>query len=425
MHDVVIIGAGLAGLCCARELTRRGENCLLLEASDRVGGRVRTEIVEGFRIDRGFQVLLTSYPEARAILDFDALQLHEFLPGALVRYGGKFHELTDPWRRPFAALKSLASPIGTFTDKLRVADYRGKVLRGPLAEGFEAPETTALEDLREAGFTPAMIDRFFRPFLGGIFLDPQLATSNRMLRFVFRMFSLGPATLPAGGMEAIPRQLAAGLPAGTLRLNTPVTSIRADGVTLADGSQIPARAVVVATEGPAADRLLQTLPSAAPGTGRFSEAIATAGQGVTCLSFAAARAPVTQPILVLNGEGTGPINNLCVPTAVAPSYGPPDRSLVSVTVLGVGHEPAVLEREVREQLVAWYGPAPRDWNLLKIDSIPYALPRQAPPALAVPERSIRWRAGIYVCGDHRDNASIQGAMVSGRRAAEALLDDQP
>ena len=425
MHDVVIIGAGLGGLCCARELTRRGQHCLLLEASDRVGGRVRTEIVEGFQIDRGFQVLLTSYPEARAVLDLNALHLHEFLPGALVRYGGKFHELTDPWRRPLAALKSLASPIGTFTDKLRVADYRGKVLRGPLAEGFEAPETTALEDLREAGFTPAMIDRFFRPFLGGIFLDPQLVTSNRMLRFVFRMFSLGPATLPAEGMQAIPRQLAARLPTGTLRLNTPVTSIRADGVTLADGSQIPARAVVVATEGPAADRLLQTLPSATPETGRFSEAIATAGQGVTCLSFAAARAPVTQPILVLNGEGTGPINNLCVPTAVAPSYGPADRSLVSVTVLGVGHEPAALEREVREQLVAWYGPAPREWKLLKIDSIPYALPRQAPPALSVPERSVRWRAGVYVCGDHRDNASIQGAMVSGRRAAEALLDDLP
>lgn len=429
MHDVVIIGAGLAGLCCARELNRRGQSCLLLEASDRVGGRVRTEIVDGFQIDRGFQVLLTSYPEARALLDLDALRLHEFLPGALVRYGGKFHELTDPWRRPLAALKSLASPIGTFTDKLRVADYRGKVLRGPLAEGFEAPETTALEDLREAGFTPAMIDRFFRPFLGGIFLDPDLVTSNRMLRFVFRMFSLGPATLPAGGMHAIPRQLAAGLPEGTIRLNTVVTAIQPEGVTLADGSQIPARAVVVATEGPAANRLLQTL-SQTPSpvtlqTGRTSEAIATAGQGVTCLSFAAARAPVTQPILVLNGEGSGPINNLCVPTAVAPSYGPPDRSLVSVTVLGVGHEPAALERDVRAQLVAWYGSAPHDWKLLKIDRIPYALPRQAPPALAVPERSVRWRSGVYVCGDHRDNASIQGAMVSGRRAAEALLDDQP
>jgi phytoene dehydrogenase-like protein len=423
MHDVVIIGAGLAGLCCARELSRRGQTCLLLEASDRVGGRVRTEMVEGFRIDRGFQVLLTSYPEARAILDFDALQLHEFLPGALVRYGGKFHELTDPWRRPFAALLSLASPIGTFTDKLRVADYRGKVLRGPLVEGFEVPETTALEDLREAGFTPAMIERFFRPFLGGIFLDPQLVTSNRMLRFVFRMFSLGPATLPAEGMQAIPRQLAAGLPEGTIRLNAPVASIRPDGVTLGNGMEVPARAVVVATEGPAADRLLQTLPTAGPGVGRFSEAVATTGQGVTCLSFAAARAPVQQPILVLNGDGTGPINNLCVPTAVAPSYGPPDRSLVSVTVLGVGHDPAALERDVREQLVAWYGPAPRDWHLLRVDTIPYALPRQAPPALAVPERSVRWRAGVYVCGDHRDNASIQGAMVSGRRAAEALLED--
>ena len=424
MHDVVIVGAGLAGLCCARELTRHGQSCLIVEATDRVGGRVRTNIVDGFRIDRGFQVLLTSYPEARAVLDLDALQLHEFLPGALVRYGGKFHELTDPWRRPLAALKSLGSPIGTLADKLRVADFRGKVLRGPLGECFEAPETSALADLREAGFTPAMIERFFRPFLGGIFLDPQLETSNRMLRFVFRMFSQGPATLPAQGMEAIPRQLADRLPPGTVRLQAPVASLRADGVTLASGELIPARSVVVATEGPAAARLLATLPSA-PHPGPHHDEVATSGQGVTCLSFAAARGPVQQPILVLNGEGTGPINNLCVPTAVAPSYGPGDRSLVSVTVLGVGHEPTRLEHDVREQLVAWYGSAPREWRLLQVDRIPYALPRQAPPALAVAERSVRWLSGVYLCGDHRDTASIQGAMVSGRRAAEALLEDRP
>jgi len=422
MHDVVIIGAGLAGLCCARELTRHGRNCLIVEASDRVGGRVRTNVVDGFRIDRGFQVLLTSYPEARAVLDLDALHLHEFLPGALVRYGGTFHELTDPWRRPFAALKSIASPIGSFADKLRVADFRGKVLRGPLGECFEAPETSTLADLQESGFSPAMIERFFRPFLGGIFLDPQLETSNRMLRFVFRMFSLGPATLPAQGMEAIPRQLADRLPPGTIRLQSPVSAIRADGVTLDSGEEIAARAVVIATEGPAAARLLQGLPTP---PSPIREEVATSGQGVTCLSFAAARAPVQQPILVLNGEGTGPINNLCVPTAVAPSYGPGDRSLVSVTVLGAGHEPARLEQEVREQLVAWYGSAPREWRLLQIDNIPYALPRQAPPALARAERSIRWQSGVYVCGDHRDTASIQGAMVSGRRAAEALLEDRP
>ncbi len=409
-QDVLIVGAGLAGLCCARRLQQHGFRCRVLESSDGVGGRMRTDLVEGFRLDRGFQVFLTSYPEAKSVLDYEALRLKSFLPGALVRYGGRFHELTDPWRRPFAALQSLRSPIGSLADKLRVGRFRAQSLRGTLEDRFRDPETTSLRALQDAGFSVEMIDRFFRPFLGGIFLDPDLQTSSRMLNFVFRMFSLGKACLPAEGMEAIPRQLAAGLQPGSIHFGSQVIRVQSGSVTLANGETLHGQAVVVCVDGQTAADLL-------------GDTISSAGQGTTCLYFSAPCSPIIQPILVLNGEGRGPINNLCIPTVAAPSYGPGGKSLVSVTVLSITNDPPRLVAEVRQQLGEWFGTAVEKWHHVRTYSIPYALPAQFPPALSLPERPVRWQPGIYVCGDHRDNASIQGAMVSGRRTAEALLKD--
>lgn len=409
-YDVLIVGAGLSGLCCARTLQQQGIRCLVLEGSDGVGGRIRTDTVDGFRLDRGFQIFLTSYPEAKSTLDYETLDLKPFLPGALVRYGGRFHELTDPWRRPLSAIRSLFSPIGSFADKLRVGSFRSRSLRGTIEDRFRDPETTSLLALQDAGFSPSMIERFFRPFLGGIFLDSELLTSSCMLNFVFRMFSLGNACLPAEGMEAIPRQLAAALPRDSIRLGARVLRVGPGAVTLANGEELCAKSVVVAVEGRMAAELL-------------GDTISSAGQGTTCLYFTAPRPPIAKSLLVINGDGRGPINNLCVPTVAAPSYGPGDQSLVSVTVLGTGNDPDRLLAEVRAQLGEWFGTVVQDWRHLRTYSIPYALPAQRPPALNVPERSVRWQPGIYVCGDHRDNASIQGAMVSGRRAAEAVLKD--
>ncbi len=402
------MGAGLSGLCCARVLQQRGIDCLVLEACEAVGGRIRTDIVDGFRLDRGFQVFLTSYPEAKSILDYEALSLKPFLPGALVRYNGEFHELTDPWRRPIAAIRSLRTPIGSFSDKVRVATFRARTLRGTLEDRFRDPETTSLKALQDAGFSPLMIERFFRPFLGGIFLDPELRTSSRMLSFVFRMFSLGKACLPSEGMEAIPRQLAAALQPGSIRLGARVVQVKPGSVTLSNGEELRAKSVVVAVEGYKAGELL-------------GETFSPTSQGTSCFYFSARRSPISRPLLVLNGDGRGPINNLCVPTVAAPTYGPGNRSLVSVTVLGTGQDPVHLLAGVREQLGEWFGSEVKDWHHLRTYSIPYALPAQLPPALEVPERPVRLSPGLYVCGDHRDNASIQGAMVSGRRAAEALL----
>ena len=409
-HDVLIVGAGLSGLCCALKLQEEGVTCLLLEASDGVGGRIRTDEHDGFRLDRGFQIFLTSYPEARRLLDYHALELRPFLPGAVVRFNGKFYEMADPWRRPIAAVKSLFSPIGTPIDKLRVAGLRSRSLKGTIEERFRDPEITSLQLLREAGFSPSMIDRFFRPFLGGIFLDSELNTSSRMLHFVFRMFSLGKACLPAEGMEAIPRQLASKLLPDSIRLGAKVLSIRPGSVTLASGELLTAKSVVLAVEGCTATELL-------------GDTISSAGQCTTCLYFAAPSSPINRPILVLNGDGKGPINNLCVPTDAADTYGPKGKSLVSVTVLGTNNDANRLLADVRQQLYEWYGNAVKDWRHLRTYSIPYALPAQAPPALIEPTRDVRWQLGIYVCGDHRDNASIQGAMVSGRRAADAVIED--
>lgn len=407
----MIVGAGLAGLACARRLLERGRRAVLLEAGDGIGGRVRTDVVEGFRLDRGFQVLLEAYPEARRLLDYRALALRPFVAGALVRAGGRFHRLADPWRHPIDAVLSLPAPVGTLGDKLRIASLRSACLAGSLAELFARPETTAMDALRRYGFSNAMIARFFRPFLGGVLLDRELGASSRMLEFVVRMFARGRSAIPALGMGAIPAQLAAPLPGDWIQLSAPVVAIDTGAAVLASGERCEGRAVVVACEGPSAAKLLPELPD--PGS-----------RGVTCLYFAADRPPVAEPILVLDGDGEGPVNNLCVPSAVTRACAPAGRALVSATVLGVpAEDDATLEEAVRSQLAGWFGRAVDAWRHLRTYRIPHAQPLQGPGALEPPERPVRVRPGVYVCGDHRDTASIEGALRSGRRAADAVLAD--
>ena len=216
--EVIVIGAGLAGLCCAHRLKQCGIEPLVLEGSDAVGGRVRTDVVDGFRLDRGFQILLSAYPEARTLLDYDQLDLRPFYPGAVVRVEGEFRRLADPWRRPWDALRTLVSPIGTLADKLRLARLRAQVTHRDLPSLLAGPDSSSLTFLRTFGFSEAMIDHFFRPFFGGVFLETHLMTSSRMLQFVFRMFADGDAVLPAEGMAAVPAQLATSLSQTQLRI---------------------------------------------------------------------------------------------------------------------------------------------------------------------------------------------------------------
>jgi phytoene dehydrogenase-like protein len=297
--------------------------------------------------------------------------------------------------------------VATLADKIRVARFRRNTTRGDLAEIYERPEQTTLGLLRTRGFSEVVIERFFRPFLGGVFLDHQLQTSSRMCEFVFRMFSLGDATLPKQGMNAIPEQLASRLPAGVVRTSTPVDAIDGRDVVLASGQRLSARAVVIATEAPTARRLL-------------GDPYPADGNPVTCLYFTADDAPIDEPILVLNGEGEGPINNLSVPSQVSPAYAPAGKSLISVTVLGEQVDPTALREQVVRQLQAWFGSQVQQWQHLKTYQIQYALPVQSPPALDPVAKPSRAREGVFVCGDHCDTASINGAMISGQRAAEAV-----
>jgi len=406
--DAIIVGGGLAGLTSARTLCAAGLSCQLLEASDVVGGRVRTDAFDGFLLDRGFQVFLTAYPQARAMLDYPQLDLRCFEPGALIRFRGKFHRLADPWRRPQHIVATALSPVATLADKLRIASFRKHTTRVPLTEIYDRPEQATIDLLHERGFSEIIIERFFRPFLGGVFLDATLQTSSRLCEFVFRMFSLGDAAIPANGMGSIPRQLASLLPPEVVRINTPVEAMVGRQVILSSGERLSARAVILATEAPVARRLL-------------GDSYPADGRSVRCLYFAADEAPVREPILVLNGDGAGPINNLCVPSQVASSYAPPGKSLVSVTVLGDHSSRNGTTEQVRGQLRSWFGPAVDAWQHLKTYEIQYALPVQSPPALDPVAKPTVVGDGLFVCGDHCDTASINGAMASGRRAAEAAL----
>jgi len=408
--DVLIVGGGLAGLFCALRLHQSGISSQILEASDGVGGRVRTDKVEGFLLDRGFQVLLTAYPEARRVLDYDALGLRPFYPGALIRYKNHFYRFADPWRHPIDGLLGIFAPIGSFADKLRVRKLRKHVLTGSLSDLYNRPETTTLQSLRTLGFSENMIDCFFRPFIGGVFFDPNLGVSSRMFEFGFRMFSMGDTALPSGGMGAIPEQIAARLPAGTVRTEARVESVQEDGVTLKSGEKIKARSVVVATEGPEAARLL-------------GDKERLGSRSVSCLYFETDEPPLSEPLLVLNGEGKGPINSLCSPSSVAPNYAPTGKSLVSVTMIGnPDQDDQQLETAVRTQLTEWFGASVKGWHYLRTYRIPHALPMQTPPVSDPTSRPHQIRPGLFVCGEYQNVASIQWAMVSGRRAAEAVID---
>jgi phytoene dehydrogenase-like protein len=411
--EALIVGAGLAGLGCALRLREIGVPFQIVEASDGVGGRVRTDVVDGFRLDRGFQILLTAYPEAERVLDYAPLDLKRFKSAALVRFGGRFQRIADPRREPWAATKSLLNPIGSVRDKLRVFPLISKVTAGKVEDQFRRPEGLTLDFLRWGGrFSEPMIDRFFRPFFGGIFLERDLVTSSRLFRFVLRMFVQGDAAVPAMGMGAIPEQLAARLPADAIRLNAAVEKVEPGKLVLKGGEEMTARAIIVATEGPEAARLLAT------------EVRDPGSRAVCCLYFAADESPVKEPILYLNADEPGPVNNLAVMSDVAPTYAPPGSALVSVSVLGdPAPDDAALIASVREQLTAWFGPAVGRWRHLRTYRILHALPDQTAPALDDPERPVRLDDGLYVCGDHRDHGSMHGALASGWRAAQAVAED--
>jgi phytoene dehydrogenase-like protein len=406
-EPVLIVGAGMAGLCCAADLIAAGVPVRIIEASDAVGGRVRTDVVDGFLVDRGFQVLLTAYPELRRRCDLDALELRPFAPGAMVWMNGRGHVVSDPLRDPRQLWSTITAPIGSPLDKARIALLRRRVRSVHPVELLRGEEMTTAAALREAGFSDKIIQRFFRPLVGGIQLDPDLTASRRMFDVIFRMLADGDAAVPAAGMGAVPAQIARAFPEGTVELSIPVTAIGDGHVTVPGPAgrsiKLKARAVVVATEGPVAAELL-SLPS-------------VGSRSVGSVWFAAPTAPTGDRYIILDGSGQGPALNVAVMSAVAPSYAPVGQHLIAVATPGVMTE--TLQVDVRAQLRNWWGSQVDRWELLATHRIAHGQPRLGPPLH--PAQKQRIADGVFVCGDHRDTPSIQGAMYSGRRAAAQVL----
>lgn len=420
---VIIVGAGLAGLAAATRLASDNVPFLLLEASDAVGGRVRTDVVDGFLLDRGFQIFITAYPEAKKLLDYQRLDLQKFYSGSLVYCDGEFHTVADPLRHFWDSLKSLANPIGSVLDKLLIASTRIRVLSRSDEEILISDEIPTIDLLKSIGFSESIIGRFFRPFFGGIFFDRELETTSRLFDFVFKCLALGENTLPANGIAAIPEQLAAKLPSGSIFLDSKAVSIASDGSTspavrMQNGEIVRSElGVIVAVEQPQADKLLPGLTQAVQ---------KNPARSTVCLYFSAdqAQIPVRDPVLFLNGSGKGIVNNMFFATNVAPTYGPPGKALVSVSLIGSfeGISDDDLTAEVVRELSGWFrGSDVGSWRYLRIYRVKYAQPNQCPPTNLL--KDPRVGSGVYLCGDYLTSSTFDGALVSGRRAAEALLKD--
>ncbi|RDG37464.1 NAD(P)/FAD-dependent oxidoreductase [Streptomyces corynorhini] len=400
----IVVGAGLVGLACALDLCRAGRRVVLLEASDAVGGRMRTDQVDGFLLDRGFQVFNTSYPQVKRRLNLRALRLRPFTPGIVAHTPTGPVRLSDPTRQPGewrALLPGRALPA---RDLAALAALTARDALLPVGSIERRPDRSTAAALSRAGMSAGTVDEILRPFLSGVFLENRLETSARFFHLVWRSMVRGTLCLPADGIGAVPAQLARDLPEGVLRLEAPVDAVTGTGVLLADGRELPATSVVVATDAARAALLLPGL--AVPPT-----------RTVTTYYHAAARTPLAEPTLVV--DSTGAVLNTCVPTEVAATYGPPGAALVSTSVLGPdrpGREP-----EVRRRLAELYRTDTSGWCPVADYTVEGALPAMEPPW--PPSRTTRFARGRYVCGDHRATGSVQGALASGTRAAREVLGD--
>ncbi|MFJ2703558.1 NAD(P)/FAD-dependent oxidoreductase [Streptomyces sp. NPDC087428] len=402
--DIIVVGAGLAGLACALDLCRSGQQVTLLEASDGVGGRMRTDRVDGFLLDRGFQVFNTAYPQVKRRVELRSLRLRPFTPGIIVHTSTGPVSLADPTRRPEKAGTLMPGRVLSVRDLAAMAALIARDTLLPADCLKRRPDLSTADALSRAGLSAKAVTEVLRPFLAGVFLEDRLETSARFFHLVLRSMIRGTLCLPAGGIGAVPAQLADGLPDGVLRRETPVAGVTASGVLLADGSELPARSVVVAAEAAAAARLLPGLP-------------VPEGRTVTTYYHAVARTPLAEPTLVL--DSTGPVLNTCVLTEVAPTYAPPGTALVSSSVLGA--EQSGADGVVLPRLADLYGTDTSGWQQVAVHTVERALPAMEPPWPL--SRTTRFSPGRYVCGDHRATGSVQGALASGARAAREVLSD--
>jgi len=407
-YDTIIIGAGLSGLTAARVLKSAGRKVKILESSDAPGGRVRTDKFKGFLLDRGFQVLLTAYPEAKRFLDYHALNLRSFNPGSIILGNSGIDEIGDPLRDPGSFFRTLKSPVGSLEDKIKMLMLRLKLSFASIDEIFLKPEFTTLQYLINRGFSEKMIANFFIPFMSGIYLERNLETSSRMFEFLFKMFSESDTAVPAQGMGMISNQLASKFSQDELILNEAVMNIDGMEVISQSGKTYQAASILIAT---AADSI--PMPFQRPEVNKKS---------VICLYFSADQAPYQKALIALNANTNKLVNNIAVMSNVSSDYAPEGKSLISVSIIAEDpfKDDDSLITKVKSELMFWY-PDCINWEHLKTYPIPYALPQNKNVSDDFSLANYRINDTLFICGDHLLNGSIHAAMKSGRLAAEAIL----
>ncbi|MFF0850159.1 NAD(P)/FAD-dependent oxidoreductase [Streptomyces sp. NPDC003280] len=426
--DVVVVGAGIAGLSAAHRLTSAGVTTAVLEAAPCAGGRMSTEKVDGFRLDRVGQLLSTSYPELRLTPGLGALALRRFAPGVLLHRDGRTHRAGAPAaagsargalhvvralasapRGPAASPGRAGAPVGGAVDQARLGTALGRIAATPVERLLSRPELPAAQALAARGVPARTIGGFLRPLLAALLCDPELTTSSRCADLALRAFASGRLCVPEGGAEALPELLAATLPPGTVHTGVRVTSVSTTSVTTAEHGEIRCRAVLLATDARAAAELLPGLrvPDFHPVT------------VVHHTTDDPAPALATGTSLLLDADRGGPVAHTAVLSNVDPCRAPAGRVLISSTVLGA--PPDGIDTAVRIHLSRLYGTSTRRWETLAVHHTPEAVPAMRPPHDL--RRPVRLLAGLYVCGDHRDTSTVQGALHSAHRAAAAVLAD--
>ncbi|QTN39346.1 FAD-dependent oxidoreductase [Cryomorphaceae bacterium] len=406
--DAVIVGAGMAGLVAAQHLREAGKSVKIIEKGKQPGGRVRTDEVQGFRLDRGFQVLLTAYPEAQRYFDYEALDLRNFESGALVFQGRRHNRFYNPQRHRDKFVPTLRSGLATVRDLTILMRLAARWKRATPAELFQQDQITTREYLKLQGFSNTFVDRFLEPFMTGIFLEQGLETPQRMFEFVMKMFSEAPAAIPAMGMGALADQLASKLPEGTIVYGEEVRNIRSGSVKTRSGKIFEAPIIIMATD--PTNMLRNFVEEHQP------------YRSVVNLYFSADRAPFSDKLIALNYGGSRWVNNLAVLTNLSPKLAPEGKHLISVSVVRdteLGERD--LQKLVKSELSQAFGPEVNDWQHLRSYFISRALPSPSVFDMELEDQDVIYQNGIYLAGDYLLNGSLQAALYSGRRAAEVAL----
>ncbi len=403
---IVIIGAGISGLVAALTLEEEGYAPTIYEASDRVGGRVKTDVVEGYQLDHGFQVLLDAYPMAQKYLDFDALQLQQFLPGAQLFKNGKSEIIGDPLRSFSLLFPTLFSKVGNFNDKLKVLQLNANLKKKSLETIFKEPETTTLDYLKSFGFSEEMITDFFKPFFSGIFLEPELATSSRMFQFVYKMFGSGLAVLPKAGIGAIPMQLAERLTQTKIHFNSQVETCTDEKITFSNGKSVHPDFTIIATD---ASPLVPNL--------RKQQ---LHWHSCDTLYFTTNSKVINKALIGLITDQGALINNIFYHTALEMEQRG-EKELLSVTIVKK-HDLSEYQliQKVKEELFQFANITTNRY--LGRYAIPKALPNLKDIRNQVVPTETRLMQGTFLAGDYLLNGSLNAAMTSGEMAAKGVIE---